>query len=209
MKEMIISFLSLFMFIQLNAGDSWIGSNQKNNPDIPFNQELKLTATTTAATRLFTVRDDLTSVIMVIPKGSVVEVNDIDSVYFSITFEELKGFIFRRHAKLNDPAEVIAQAAVKPEAEVVEADAGRDQQNKPESRFSYLENQYGTSLATRMIAGKIWKGMTSGMVNDTWGSPQKINRVVSGNTIKEEWTFRNTWLYFENDILREWGPVKQ
>jgi hypothetical protein len=46
------------------------------------------------------------------------------------------------------------------------------------------------------------------MVNDTWGSPQKINRVISGNTVKEEWIYKNTWLYIEDDILREWGPVK-
>jgi hypothetical protein len=51
--------------------------------------------------------------------------------------------------------------------------------------------------------------MSSGMVRDSWGAAAKVNREVSGNTIKEEWIFRSTWLYFENDILLQWGPTKK
>jgi hypothetical protein len=46
------------------------------------------------------------------------------------------------------------------------------------------------------------------MILDSWGNPKKINRIISGNVIKEEWIFRNTWLYIENDILAEWGPIR-
>jgi hypothetical protein len=57
------------------------------------------------------------------------------------------------------------------------------------------------------MQGKVWRGMLSEMVRDSWGEPQKINRVISGNTVKEEWIFRNTWLYIENNYLVEWGPI--
>ncbi|MFO7620277.1 MAG: hypothetical protein R6W81_03310, partial [Bacteroidales bacterium] len=77
------------------------------------------------------------------------------------------------------------------------------------SRFAYLEGKYGSAMAARLDAGKIWKGMTKDMVQDSWGTPQKINRVISGNIIKEEWIYRNSWLYFENDNLVEWGPVRR
>jgi hypothetical protein len=77
------------------------------------------------------------------------------------------------------------------------------------SRFTYLENKYGTSMAARLIAGKIWKGMTTDMVQDSWGSPKKIKRVISGNIVKEDWFFNNSWLYFENDTLIEWGPARE
>ena len=51
--------------------------------------------------------------------------------------------------------------------------------------------------------------MNSDMVKDSWGIAEKINRIIDGNTIKEEWIFRSTWLYFENNTLLEWGPVKK
>jgi hypothetical protein len=64
-------------------------------------------------------------------------------------------------------------------------------------------------MASRLIAGKIWKGMTGEMVRDSWGKPSKINRVISSNTIKEEWIYRSTWLYIEDDVLMTWGPVQR
>ena len=82
-------------------------------------------------------------------------------------------------------------------------------QNQPDDRYAALENKYGQAMAARIYAGKIWKGMNSEMVRDSWGTPEKTNRVVSGNTIKEEWIYRSTWLYFENNTLLGWGPVKK
>jgi hypothetical protein len=64
-------------------------------------------------------------------------------------------------------------------------------------------------MAARLNAGKIWKGMTAEMVNDSWGTADKINRIISGNVVKEEWIYRTTWLYFENNTLLEWGPVRK
>ena len=82
-------------------------------------------------------------------------------------------------------------------------------QEQQQSRFSYLENKYGSNMAARLLSGKIWKGMNSEMVKDSWGISEKINRIVSGNIIKEEWIYRNTWLYFENNSLVEWGAIKK
>lgn len=51
---------------------------------------------------------------------------------------------------------------------------------------------------------KIWKGMTADMVLDSWGNPREINRVISGNDIKEEWLYNTSLLYIENDVLVNW-----
>ena len=59
------------------------------------------------------------------------------------------------------------------------------------------------------MAGKIWKGMTAEMVRDSWGSPVKINRVIGNSSSKEEWIFKNTWLYIENNTLVEWGSIRR
>jgi hypothetical protein len=154
---------------------------------------------------LFASKDDLTSVILIIPADSVVAVLDSDSTYFHVIFQENEGYIFKRQAVLNK-VPVNAQQAVQSQPEVQGNEPVQDQQ---QSRLSYLENKYGSNMAARLISGKIWKGINSDMVKDSWGTPEKINRVVNGNIIKEEWIFKTTWLYFENNTLLEWGPVKK
>jgi len=163
------------------------------------------TATLKVASRLFAAKEDLTSVILIIPADSVVTVLDSDSTYFHVVFEENEGYIFKRQAVL-DTTPVNTMQAIPAQPADVETQPIQEQQ---QSRLSYLENKYGSTMATRIIAGKIWKGMNSEMVKDSWGSAEKINRIVSGNVIKEEWIFRTTWLYFENNTLLEWGPVKK
>jgi hypothetical protein len=163
------------------------------------------TATLKVASRLFAAKEDLTSVILIIPADSVVTVLDSDSTYFHVVFEENEGYIFKRQAVLDTtPVNIMQSIPAQPAA--VETQPVQEQQ---QSRLSYLENKYGSTMATRIIAGKIWKGMNSEMVKDSWGSAEKVNRIVIGNVIKEEWIFRTTWLYFENNTLLEWGPVKK
>jgi hypothetical protein len=169
------------------------------------NQTSETTATLKYASRLFGDQNDLTSVMFIIPADSVVTVIESDSIYLNVIYQGAEGYIYKRDAMINKTPVVVTRS---------EQPAQQLQETQPEetpqmSRFSYLENKYGSNMAARLMAGKIWKGMNSDMVNDSWGTAQKINRVISGNVIKEEWVYRNTWLYFENNILVDWGPVKQ
>ena len=204
MKKLIITLLLMSLICVTNAQGNRsvvLQDLEKNNlPD----QETNLTATLKSASRLFGEKDDLTTVILIIPSGSVVDVTGSDSTYYKVVFEENEGYIFKRHAVLNESPVVTKPATQKQEVQQEEQAVPQQQV----SRFTYLENKYGTSMAVKLISGKIWKGMTAEMVRDSWGTPQKINRVVSGNTLKEEWIFKNTWLYIEDDILNEWGPIR-
>jgi hypothetical protein len=172
-------------------------TNTSENKDV--------TATLKSSSRLFKVKEDLTSVILVIPSGSVVTVLDSDSTYFHVTYQQDEGYIYKRHAVIDKaPVKTINSAlAVKSTQETP------PQQEQYVSRFTYLESKYGTSLAARLNAGKIWKGMSSEMVKDSWGKAEKVNRVINGNVINEEWIYKNSWLYFENNTLVEWGPRKK
>ena len=195
-------FLSAF-FIQAQASRSDILQELENNQ--PTYQDITQTATLKSSSRLFGDKNDLTTVIMIIPSGSKVSVIDSDSTYLHVTFEESEGYIFKRHA-------IIDKMPTKPTPLVQQTQPTVKEQPEQEqqiSRFSYLESKYGTSMAARLMAGKIWKGMNAEMVRDSWGRAEKINRVISGNTIKEEWIFQNTWLYFENNTLLEWGPIRK
>ena len=80
-------------------------------------------------------------------------------------------------------------------------------QQQPDNRMTYLENKYGKSIAARIYAGKIWKGMTTDMVKDAWGEPDKINKVVVQSAQMEEFRYRSTWLLMEKGVLKEWGPI--
>lgn len=182
-------------------------ADQSQNPEKSqqTSQNDTLTATVTSSTRLFGSKDDLTSVIIIIPSGSTVGVLDSDSTYLHVVFEENNGYIFKRHAVINKTEPSNSQSIQYEEA----APKSQAVEQQQVSRFTYLESKYGSNMASRLMAGKIWRGMDAEMVTDSWGTGEKTNRVISGNVVKEEWIYKNTWLYFENNILIDWGPVNK
>ena len=205
MQNILIPVLIIAMGLTSNAQSSRTETLEKLEQNNLSQQETKATATMTSASRLFGAKDDLTTVILIIPSGSTVTVLGSDSTYLHVAFEENEGYIFKRHAVI-DKTPANAPQNVQPQQVVPEVQPVQEQQV---SRFSYLENKYGSNMAARLLAGKIWRGMNAEMVKDSWGAAEKINRVISGNIIKEEWIFKNTWLYFENNSLVEWGPIRK
>jgi hypothetical protein len=204
MKKIIPSVLFLLFALALEAQQNKTAPLQNQGNNQPANQDVTTTATVKQSTRLFGEKDDLTSVIVVIPSGSRVTVLGSDSTYLQVSFEDNEGYILKRHAVI-DRLPVSTPQTINQQPAVQQQQPDQEQQN----RFSFLENKYGSSMAERIMAGKIWKGMNSEMVKDSWGDADRINRIVSGNVIKEEWIYRNTWLYFENNTLLEWGPVRK
>jgi hypothetical protein len=205
MKKVIILALLSLSALSLSAQTNKVDQLQALEQNQTSDQNTQATATLKSASRLFGTKDDLTTVIMVIPSGSVVSVLDSDSSYLHVVFEENEGYLFKRQAEINKTT-VAVKKINSPEQTVEQRQPEVEQQ---QSRFSYLENKYGTNMAARLSSGKIWKGMNSDMVKDSWGVSEKVNRKVINNTIQEEWIYRNTWLYFENNTLIDWGPVRK
>jgi hypothetical protein len=205
MQKIFISALVIAMGLTSNAQSSRTETLEMLEQTNRSQQETKVTATLTSSSRLFGAKDDLTTVILIIPSGSTVTVLGSDSTYLQVAFEENEGYIFKRHAVI-DKIQVNTPQTNQSQQEVQETQPVQDQQV---SRFSYLESKYGSTMAARLSSGKIWKGMNAEMVKDSWGTAEKINRVISGNIIKEEWIFKFTWLYFENNKLVEWGPIRK
>lgn len=168
-------------------------------------QQATQTATLKTAARLFGAKNDLTTVIEIIPSGSRVTVLDTDSAYYRVKFEDSEGFVLKGQAVIDDKPFIATEPA---EQQAQSSEGARPVQQSKISRFSYLENKYGTSTAARINSGKIWKGMNGEMVRDSWGNPNKINRVINNNNIREEWTYKSTTLYFQNNKLEDWGPAK-
>jgi hypothetical protein len=199
MKKLIFSALFLLIVIAAQSQANKAVLLQDLEKNQPANQNVTTTATLKSSSRLFGDKDDLTTVILIIPSGSIVTVLGSDSTYYHVAFEENEGYIFKSHAVIDKIPQTI-----QPQQSRQEVQPAQEQQV---NRFSYLENKYGSNMAARLIAGKIWKGMNAEMVKDSWGTAEKITREMTGNIIKEEWIFKNTWLYFENNTLVEWGPT--
>ncbi|HEY5469890.1 MAG TPA: hypothetical protein VIK07_05165 [Bacteroidales bacterium] len=205
MKKIILFSIMIIAAFSLPTQANKAGKLQILEKNQQVNQNDTLTATVTSSTRLFGSKDDLTSVIIIIPSGSTVGVLDSDSTYLHVVFEENNGYIFKRHAVINKTEPSNSQSIQYEEA----APKSQPVQQQQVSRFTYLESKYGSNMAAKIMAGKIWRGMDAEMVTDSWGTGEKTNRVISGNVVKEEWIYKNTWLYFENNILIDWGPVNK
>jgi hypothetical protein len=218
MKEFIVLILFLSLNLSLKAQDKRSAVLQDLEKNQSTDQNAVSSATMKSASRLFADKHDLTSVILIIPSGSVVDVLDADSSYFHVLFDDYEGYITRRHAVLNN-VPIVSKPVVRQEKPVRESiPVTQTQQSAQESRQAsaqrnadrkaYLENKYGTDIASRILAMKVWKGMTTEMVLDSWGNPLKINRVISGNNVKEEWHYRSSLLYMENDYLIDWDTIR-
>jgi hypothetical protein len=217
MKRVLPVILIVIGAISLSAQTNKIDQLQALEQNQPVNQNITsssqdtiVTATLKSASRLFADKNDLTSVIVIIPADSIVDVLDSDSSYLHVVYQDNEGYIFKRQATINSEIVNNNQNVQSQNTQSQNVDQNNQQvQEQQQSRLSYLENKYGSNLAARLNAGKIWKGMTAEMVSDSWGTADKINRIIDGNVIKEEWIYRTTWLYFENNTLLEWGPVRK
>ena len=79
----LIIFLTLNIQAQTNKSEILMNLEQSQST----NQDNTPTATTKSSTRLFGSKDDLTTVIFIIPSGSTVSVLGGDSTYFHILSE--------------------------------------------------------------------------------------------------------------------------
>jgi hypothetical protein len=204
MKKLVTSALLLLFLTSVNSQETKTDVLQSLENKQATAQETVVWAIIKSATRLFKDKEDLTSVILVVPKDSVVYVIGSDETFLHVGYEGNEGYIYSRHAEIIKPAvEVQQQPGQVPANQETEP-----VQEQKVSRYTYLENKYGSSMASRIYGGKIWRGMNIEMVRDSWGSPKKINRVISSNVVNEEWFYNGTWLHFQNSTLTDWGPVK-
>jgi hypothetical protein len=143
MKKTFIIIILISGVIALNAQTNRLDKLQTLEQNKTSNQNVITTGKLTNSSRLFASKDDLTSVILIIPADSVVTVLDIDSTYLHVVFEDNEGYIFNRHVVLNK-IQVQNQQSIQDQPSARQTEPVEDQQ---QSRYSYLENKYGTNMA--------------------------------------------------------------
>ena len=179
MKTKLLFVIALFISLSVTAQESY-------------------KATTTSAVRLFSDKDDLTSVITIIPTGSLVEVSKNDGEYLFVNFEDYQGYIAVGTVIFGQAEEAVAEEQMPVETTVQKRQA-------PASRYDRLMMKYGAPIGKLLYEHKIWKGLSTENVTDSWGKPARMNRTYNDNDVIEEWVYSKKWLMFKNDILVSWG----
>ena len=165
---------------------------------------------TKGAVRLFADKDDLTSVIQIIPDGTVVEAVSADTAFTLIRLGDVQGYVKSDRLTAALPVVTTTQPAVQPVQEAAPVQPVADVQTRqiPTDRYQALSEKYGADLGLKLYQHKVWKGITSDMARDSWGKPKQINRMYVDSSVDEEWTYSKSYLYFRDGVLIEWGPVK-
>jgi len=210
MKRIILSAITFFIFFAVNSQVSNTDVLQDLEKSRSSVQNAVTTATLNSASRLFRDNNDLTSVITVLPKGTVVDVlPGAYDTFMHVVFEGEEGYIYSKDAELSKAqASAVPASPRQNEQKEINPQESKPVQKKVASRYEYLVNKYGSSIGSRLYERKIWKGMSSLLVKDSWGSPGKINRVINGDEVREEWIYNKTRLTFRNSTLSDWGPAK-
>lgn len=68
-------------------------------------------------------------------------------------------------------------------------------------RKAELTRKFGASNAALIIEGKVRIGMTKAMCEESWGTPDDINKSVGSWGTHEQWVYGNSYLYFEDGKL--------
>lgn len=151
---------------------------------------------TTSSVRLFKDMDNISSVILYIPSGERVEVFEEIDNYYSASFNGEKGYILKKKAKPLNFSEPESNPATSVSAPVNKMDE--------KARYAYLKSKYDIKTANALFRHQIWKGMSSSMAKDSWGSPLTMDRFLGNDEKYEEWKYSKYILVFDQGKLSGW-----
>jgi hypothetical protein len=152
--------------------------------------------------------------------GESIEVLDYvpDAKYFYVRYKNLTGYTDANNIVITDDIRKLMakeeqdyeleklkkyqQYTLENEQQMKQEAIKKDQQYK--LRKQSLIDRYGVVNTDKILAGKIWLGMTKDMVIESWGKPEDINRTVTTYSVSEQWIYGEKYLYFDDGILTSW-----
>ncbi len=190
---MLLSGLMLFL--------PWTMALAQEQPDSTSKAEDEYYVTTLSGTRLFEDLENLSSVLLIIPKGEKVRIYEEFGDYYLAEYQGVAGYVRIDNTQFTDETEKKLEeiwARENPQPEPTEA--------SPEQlRMEMMVKRYGEDIGKKIARRAIWKGMSRNMVYDSWGKPRDIRRYTEAGRNIEVWLYRNTSLVFEDGELRDWN----
>jgi len=141
-----------------------------------------LVTTTVREAEIYENPDDDTKVVYKIARGEKVEILDYQTHYYKVKYSGYIGWLSTYNIGLTRKIH--------------------------DFKTQKLVQKYGTEIAEDIIDEKIWLDMTTEMVIDSWGAPQKIMRMVGKSGQNEQWYYENTSLIFRNGKLVSWQDLQ-
>ncbi len=164
-----------------------------------------------------------------IPKGTKVEIMDVDGFLetcIKTKYNTKIGFIFtndiistKQFARFRDSLKVVKQReyVVMKEgkakkqskenlnkAKEAEYKAQEKAQQDYKAREKRLNQEYGNTIASKILNREIWIGMSKEIAIESLGKPRIVNKTVTPNRVTEQWVYNTKNLYFEGNILTSW-----
>lgn len=164
-----------------------------------------------------------------IPQRTKVEIMDVDgflAIYIKTEYNNKIGFIYNSDIKQNkqfdkfrDSVKIVkeredllmkkekATKQYKAKLNKEKEDEFRTQEKAEEDyklRVNRLNQEYGSSIASKILNREIWIGMSKEIAIESLGKPRKVNRTVTPNRVTEQWVYFTKYLYFEENILTSW-----
>ena len=190
---MMVRFLLLFLLL-LPASPLLAGSHSSNN--VPYTQNdtvYYIPAVMKETARLYSDKDNASSVITYVPADSAVMILDTAGSFFLVHYKDMDGYI--RQQRVKKYKDILYELTAPP------PDAAAQ---RPKNRHDLLIAKYGQNEGRKIYEHMIWKGMTSEMVLDSWGKPKVINHYETTKGFREEWIYPKHILMFTNGTLTGW-----
>ena len=89
-------------------------------------------------------------------------------------------------------------------AKEAEYKAQEKAQQDYKAREKRLNQEYGNTIASKILNREIWIGMSKEIAIESLGKPRIVNKTVTPNRVTEQWVYNTKNLYFEGNILTSW-----
>lgn len=86
-----------------------------------------------------------------------------------------------------------------------------EQLARQQRREDYVKARTDLPQQTKdaILQGTIILGMSSEDARASWGQPERVNRTVGSFGVHEQWIYGNTYLYFDDGVLRSWQDSRR
>ncbi len=188
-----VRFHFLFVFLLPLLSLPVVGQSSNNMPSSQNDTVYYIPGVLKETARLYSDKDNASSVVMYVPADSSVMIIDTAGTFFLVHYQGIDGYI--RQKRVKKYQEIVYELTAPPGSEASQGTT---------NRHDYLIAKYGQNEGRKIYEHMIWKGMTSEMVLDSWGKPKVINHYTTSTGYREEWIYAKHVLSFTNGILTGW-----
>jgi hypothetical protein len=146
----------------------------------------------------------MSEIILEIPIKREVIVLDYDQNFFGVCVDSICGYMNELWLVPTKQTDDLKKLKIQQKSELkklaMSQDIANEEENKKLQDAKHLK-KYGSTIFNKLKQHYYWIGMNKEMAIISLGEPNSINRTVGGWGVREQWVYKNLYLYFENEKL--------